>query len=327
MELNRTMKTGTLDTDIADCLQVNGRASWTLIADVIGQPERTVARRGQHLLDSGLVRVSAYLDEAHLNAVDALLMRVYVQQGATVDVARKLAQRRDAYSVTAFPGSNRVEGLFLPVGVDPVDEIANRLLASMESVTGSELARITRAYRRGHQWHGGRLDAAARERLLKDVVADDESSCDALELTDQDRIITEIMERDGRAAVKEVAEAAGVTSQFIGRRMRALFRSGLLQMRTEVSSEISGLALEAHLRLQVDAARVDQLGLHLADDPSIMYCVATTGSHPIECIVKLPTLSDLHRWTMRTLGVFPGVVVTECETEPRRVRRANILFP
>lgn len=321
------MNTGTLDTDIADCLQVNGRASWTLIADVIGQPERTVARRGQHLLDSGLVRVSAYLDEARLNAVDALLMRVYVQQGGTARVADVLAQRRDAYSVTAFPGSNRVEGLFLPVGLNPVDEIANRLLTGMEGVVGSELARITRAYRRGHQWHGGRLDTAARGRLLKDVVADDESSCDALELTDQDRIITGIMERDGRTAVKEIAEAAGVTSQFIGRRMRALFRSGLLQMRTEVSPEISGLALEAHLRLQVDAARVDELGRHLAQDPAIMYCVATTGSHPIECIVKLPALSDLHQWTTQTVGAFPGVVVTECETEPRQVRRANILFP
>ncbi|UOQ59555.1 AsnC family transcriptional regulator [Leucobacter rhizosphaerae] len=238
-----------------------------------------------------------------------------------------MAQRRDAYSVTAFPGSNRVEGLFLPVGPDAVDEIANDLLPEIDGVIGSELARITRPYRRGHQWHGGRLDAGARQRLLKDIAAEGGADAGIVELTAQDRIITETLERDGRTPAKEVAEAAGVTSQFIGRRMRALFRSGLLQMRTEVSPEVSGLALEAHLRFTVDAARVDALGQHLAADPSIMYCVATTGSHPLECIVKLPRLSDLHAWTTGTLADFSGVVVAECETEPRQVRRANIRFP
>ncbi|MFJ3393448.1 AsnC family transcriptional regulator [Leifsonia aquatica] len=47
-----------LDSRIAAALQANGRASWGLIAKVIDAPVRTIARRGQRLLDVGAVRVS-----------------------------------------------------------------------------------------------------------------------------------------------------------------------------------------------------------------------------------------------------------------------------
>ena len=56
------------DTDrlVAAALQVNGRASWGEIGRALDLPERTVSRRGQRLLDRGLVRVSTYVDPARV---------------------------------------------------------------------------------------------------------------------------------------------------------------------------------------------------------------------------------------------------------------------
>ena len=52
-----------LDRAIAVALQVNGRqASWRAIARCLDTPERTVTRRGQAMLDTGVVKVSTYLD-------------------------------------------------------------------------------------------------------------------------------------------------------------------------------------------------------------------------------------------------------------------------
>ena len=51
-----------LDRQIAVALQVNGRALWRAIARCLDAPERTVTRRGQAMLDSGVVKVSTNLD-------------------------------------------------------------------------------------------------------------------------------------------------------------------------------------------------------------------------------------------------------------------------
>jgi DNA-binding Lrp family transcriptional regulator len=38
-----------LDRRIVGALQIDGRASWRRIAEVLGEPERTIARRGSAL--------------------------------------------------------------------------------------------------------------------------------------------------------------------------------------------------------------------------------------------------------------------------------------
>lgn len=53
-----------LDKRVVGALQVDDRASWRRIADVIGAPERTVARRGARLLSTGSVVVNGFAPPA-----------------------------------------------------------------------------------------------------------------------------------------------------------------------------------------------------------------------------------------------------------------------
>ncbi|MFC9256255.1 AsnC family transcriptional regulator [Amycolatopsis thailandensis] len=48
-----------LDRRVIGAPQVDGRASWRRIAEVLDAPERTVARRGARLLENGIVTVIA----------------------------------------------------------------------------------------------------------------------------------------------------------------------------------------------------------------------------------------------------------------------------
>lgn len=316
-----------LDASIAHCLQVNGRASWSLIASLLAVPERTVSRRGQQLIEAGLVRIAAYLDEARLHRSRALLFRLDVAPGKARPVAAAIAARDEAYTVTAFPASNRVEGLLLPSSDDAVDEFAERVFPSLRDVRSSELTFMTSIFRRGHEWHGGALAPEVIERLGEDLTGGSASMPGPdTDLSETDRRIAALLVADGRSPVKQIAAEVGGTSQSVGRRMRALFQSGLLQMRTEVDPRVSGFELEAHVRVRVDAARVERLGARLAEDPAVMYCVGTTGRHPLEFIVKLARLEDLADWLTATFADFPGVDVVDLETEPRLVRRANITF-
>ena len=57
-----------LDRQIVAALVRNGRAPWRLIAEVLGQQERTVARRGNKLLESGAIGINAFINPARTNA-------------------------------------------------------------------------------------------------------------------------------------------------------------------------------------------------------------------------------------------------------------------
>jgi DNA-binding Lrp family transcriptional regulator len=83
-----------VDSAIAAALQVNGRASWGAVARALEVPERTVARRGQRLLDMGLVRVSTYLDTTIVRHARPLVIELKTALGKTLSVARALGARR-----------------------------------------------------------------------------------------------------------------------------------------------------------------------------------------------------------------------------------------
>ncbi len=91
-----------LDSRIAAALQANGRASWGLIATAIDAPVRTIARRGQRLLDVGAVRVSTYLDTTRVGDARPLVIQISTRPGHAVAVARALATRADASSVSVL---------------------------------------------------------------------------------------------------------------------------------------------------------------------------------------------------------------------------------
>lgn len=62
-----------LDRQIAVALQQDGRASWRAIAETVGSSTATVARRGQHLLSSGVLKVTAVPALGSKGQVDSFL--------------------------------------------------------------------------------------------------------------------------------------------------------------------------------------------------------------------------------------------------------------
>ena len=103
-----------IDAMLAAALQVNGRASWGAVARALDLPERTAARRGQRLLDTGAVRVSAGLDTTIVGDARPLVVELETTAGRAMDVARALAGRPDASSVSVLEGSGEVVCTLLP---------------------------------------------------------------------------------------------------------------------------------------------------------------------------------------------------------------------
>src|SRR5262245_53842627 len=85
-----------LDRKIVVALQIDGRASWTDIAEACGTSVATVARRAQQLLAEGHVRVAVVPpDINHAGPADLFVVRVECQSGSAASVAQELMRRED----------------------------------------------------------------------------------------------------------------------------------------------------------------------------------------------------------------------------------------
>ena len=89
-----------LDRRIVAALQVDGRAAWRHIAEVLGESERSVTRRGNHLFAANRVRISTL--GGH-NA--AVLVRAECAIASVRATATALAQRPDCVFAYALSGT------------------------------------------------------------------------------------------------------------------------------------------------------------------------------------------------------------------------------
>jgi DNA-binding Lrp family transcriptional regulator len=83
-----------LDRQLVQALQLDGRAPFSRIADVLGVSDQTVARRYTRLRTTGTIRVLGLTDPAALGEV-VWLLRVQCTPDAAVSVAEAMARRSD----------------------------------------------------------------------------------------------------------------------------------------------------------------------------------------------------------------------------------------
>src|ERR1700722_18149088 len=106
-DTRETSVTDDLDRQIIRALQVDPRAGFSVIGEVLGVSEQTVARRFRRMRADGLLRVIGMVDPRHLGQSE-WIVRVTCRPGGTRPLADALA-RRDAGS-WGTPGAGGAAG-------------------------------------------------------------------------------------------------------------------------------------------------------------------------------------------------------------------------
>jgi DNA-binding Lrp family transcriptional regulator len=275
----------TLDTQLAAALQVNGRASWGLIAKALDVPERTVARRGQRLLDSGAVRVSTYLDTSIIGRAQPLIIHLDTKPGQAMQVARILAARADASSVSVLESSAEIVCELVPRTFEDSARLLIDELPAIDGIVSLRVGTVLKLFRSGYDW--------AAIPLPEDVVAQlrrepSGAKPKPMQFTDDDDALVQALAVDGRASVVQLAESLGVSTPTVRRRLDALFDFGAMHVRTEIITALHGLRVEALSWLQVAPDRIEEVGQALARNPSVRFCASCTGASQmlVDCLVE-----------------------------------------
>jgi len=320
-----TIMVDDLDRQLAQCLGVDGRASFSAIAEVLGVSDQTVARRYRRLRTSGVLRVVG-LASPKTGGATSWFVRMRCVPGSGVAIAANLAQRSDTAWVQLLSGDTEVLCALRGEARDGSESLLAQLPRS------SRIVAVT-AYSRLHMFTGG-PDAQAFLQVLPDervaplrrvshagFAAGDEAA--AGEAGELDAALFQALAVDGRTSYAELAAATGWSETRVRRRMDQLRDTGALYFDLEGDWAAFGFRASAWLWMSVPLSHLAAVGTALAKFPEVAYATATTGPANLAACVICRDEAELYEFLTAKAGSLPGVERVEIAPIIRTVKQAS----
>jgi Lrp/AsnC family transcriptional regulator for asnA, asnC and gidA len=280
-----------LDRQIMAALVRNGRASWRLIAEVLGQQERTVARRGNKLLESGAVRINAFVNPVAVSSRSAFLLRVQATPRELRHVCSWLADQDECSWVSALSGTNEaVAGIFL--APDGLAELLYHRLAAVDGIQSFCMMPLFDYFRTPSGWMPDVLTKQQYAALHSDEdgrLAGKASGRPPLD--DTSRTLAMLLHGNGRATVDELASELSVSKATVSRRLDSMTSTGIVFIRAVVDLAAFGFPVESLITITCSGASTKTLGEYVAGLPVTRWAAASGDQ--LVAQVAVAALEDL----------------------------------
>lgn len=308
-----------LDLKLLQALELDGRAPFSRIAQVLGVSDQTVARRFRRLRDSARLRVTGMVDDSRLGR-SSWIVRLGCGHHTAGQLASTLARRPDTHYVDLAAGGTEVVCAIKPRSKQDRDELLLERLQRTPHVTSVSAHCILRTY------YGNSL------RWLRKISALDPEEESALRVPASvplaepvvpdaaDQAMLEVLRRDGRATLTELQAAGGLSEATVKRRLERLRATGVLYLAVEYDHEPLGHGVEALCWLTVAPHALARAGLAVADHPAVRFAAAVTGRTNLAVSVLCRTTDDLYDFLTEKIGALSDVHTAETVLTLRRVK-------
>jgi DNA-binding Lrp family transcriptional regulator len=313
-----------LDRQLLHALRINGRASFRLIADVLGSSEQTVARRYRRLREAGVVRV--HVLPAHGGPGRDWFVRIGMRPGASQPFAAALARRADVSWVSITSGGAEIVCVSRPESAEQRDALLLERLPRTNAVTSLVAHAILRSFS-VTRWNafGDALERSQCDALLAEQAASSDASGDA-ELTGEDRALISALATDGRASYSQLAAVTSSSPNRVARRLDFLVASGLVEVDADLALEVLGFPNVAHVWLAVAPSHLNEVGRQIAELPATAYAAALTGPANVGVTVVCRTTAELYEYLTTEIGAIEAVLSIEVSPVIRQVKAAGSIF-
>ncbi|KUM79656.1 Lrp/AsnC family transcriptional regulator [Streptomyces griseorubiginosus] len=308
-----------LDRRLLSALALDGRASFSRVAAVLGVSDQTVARRYRRLCADGGLRVVVMRD-AHRLGEDQWMLRVRCAPDSAPAIAEALAKRPDTSWVGLASGGTEVLCMTRPRSSGDHDDLLLGKLPRTPSVMEIRAHQLLHRFYGGAQsWVSklGALTAAETEALRPRH----EAAPGHVRITPDDEPLLAALERDGRAGYPELQRATGLTESAARRRLAALLASGAVFVDSECDPGIFGHPVSALLWITAAPSALHSVGEALAGHPGIAHASAATGPCNIIASVLARNTADLYAYLSGPLGRLEGVRHVDTTVFLRRIKQ------
>ncbi|MFJ9538452.1 Lrp/AsnC family transcriptional regulator [Streptomyces sp. NPDC101225] len=308
-----------LDLQLLNALEVNGRASFSRIAAVLGVSDQTVARRYRRLCARGGLRVVAVRDADALGQ-DQWTLRLRCVPDSARTIAEALARRPDTNWVGLASGGTEIVLGTRPRSPGDRDDLLLGKLPRTPQVLE------IRAHQLLHRFYGGPSGwlhkfAAITPDQVAALTPDPVPDPGPARIDPEDEPLLAVLERDGRATHPELQRATGRSESAVKRRLGTLLASGAVYLDVEYHSEAIGHPVAAALWLTTTPAALHSVGEALARHDQIAHAAATAGPTNLTATAVLRNTAELYAYLSGPLGRLEGVQHVEATPFLRRVKQ------
>ncbi|MFC7303367.1 Lrp/AsnC family transcriptional regulator [Streptomyces monticola] len=310
-----------LDRKLLHALEVDGRASFSRIAAVLGVSDQTVARRYRRLCAESGVRVVMVRNAEQLGQ-DQWFLRLRCAPDSAEAIADALARRRDTVWIGLMSGGTEVACMTLPRSPGDHDELLLGKLPRTPSIME------IRAHQILHRFHGGPDGWFSKfGDLTPDQVAalrpELPPHSGPAHLTPEDEPLVAALKRDGRATYPELQKATGRSESAVKRRLGTLLASKAFYLDVDYPPEIVGFPVAASLSITAEPAALHSVGETLAGHHEIAFAAATAGPSNLVATAVAKDTAGLYAYLSGRLGSLEGVRHVETTPFLRRVKQVT----
>lgn len=311
--------TDLLDVQLLCALEVDGRASFSRIAAVLGVSDRTIARRYRRLCAEAGLRVVAVRDAERLGQ-DQWMLRLRCAPDSATVIADALAKRPDTAWIGLASGGTEIACMTRPRSPGDHDDLLLGKLPRTPTVVE------IRAQQLLHRFYGGptgwvqKFRALSEEQVAALRAAAPEAEGPA-RLEPEDGPLLAALERDGRATYPELQRATGRSESAVKRRLAALIGSGAVYIDVEYRSEVLGYPKGALLWITTAPSAMHSVGAALAGHDEVAFAAATAGPSHVVVTALLRDTAHLYAYLSGPLGRLEGVRHVEAMPFLRRVKQ------
>jgi DNA-binding Lrp family transcriptional regulator len=315
-----------LDTQLLHALQLDGRAPFSAIADVLGVSDQTIARRYSRLHEAGRLRVRG-LSDAHRLRDTRWVVRVQCTPNAAAAAADALARRADTSWISLTSGGTEIVCAVRTASGEP----DNRLL--LQTLPRNRFVVAMTAHCVLHTFFGdaagviNKLGALSTQQVERLRLAEPAPSSEPVSLTELDQQLLALLGRDGRTTIAELSAATGASQTTVRRRMAELRASGALYFDVDFDQALLDLHVRAMVWLSVGPSQLVAAGEALATHPETAFVAATTGATNLYASVLAPDTSALYTYLTTGIAGLPGIERVETVPIVRTVKRSGLLDP
>jgi DNA-binding Lrp family transcriptional regulator len=260
-----------IDGQIVHCLAIDGRASFSEIAAVLGVSDQTVARRYRRLRGAGVIRVVGLRAKQTMGSLGWVLHMRCVPGSAQL-LAEGLARRTDTAWVQLLSGNTEVLCTVRGAAAER-DAVLAKLPRGgrIVAVSAHRLLHVYAAAPGGPEFPRPLLPE--QRAMLQRPVRDE-----MLELGELDLALFGELGMDGRTSHADLAKAVGWSESTVRRRMDQLQESGTLFYDLELDMPAFGYHAQTWLWLSVPPSELAATGKAFSAFPEVAYAAATTGA-------------------------------------------------
>jgi DNA-binding Lrp family transcriptional regulator len=308
-----------LDRSLIEALHVDGRASFSTIARVLGVSDQTIARRYTSLRAAHVIRVVGRTNP-HSIGETSWFVRVRCSPNVATAVGEALARRPETSWVKLTSGGTELVAVVRgPAHSDSPSLLLEQLPRTRDVLDVSANCML-------HMFFGGTdtvVHALSDDQVahLRPVVPGRVEVEADVELDDVDMRILRLLEDDGRAEIAKLSKTSGVAATTLRRRLADLRQSGVLYFDVDLNYRSLGLEHQTILWLTIGPHALKEAGRVLAGHREISFAAATTGTTNVYANVVCRDAPALFEYLTTKVAALPALQAVESAPVIRTLKR------